>query len=44
MLCVFPNDDYKHNSRTERGVDDFVLALAHACRALRQVRSREDLL
>jgi len=25
MLCVFPNDDYKHNLSTERGVDDFVL-------------------
>ncbi|HTV06143.1 MAG TPA: cellulase family glycosylhydrolase [Acidobacteriaceae bacterium] len=24
MLCVFPNDDYKHNLDTERGVDDFV--------------------
>lgn len=24
MLCVFPNDDYKHNLSTERGVDDFV--------------------
>jgi endoglucanase len=23
-LCVFPNDDYKHNLSTERGVDDFV--------------------
>jgi aryl-phospho-beta-D-glucosidase BglC (GH1 family) len=25
MLCVFPNDDYKRNLATERGVDDFVL-------------------
>jgi endoglucanase len=25
MLCVFPNDEYKHNLGTERGVDDFVL-------------------
>jgi aryl-phospho-beta-D-glucosidase BglC (GH1 family) len=25
MLCVFPNDDYKHSLSTERGVDDFVL-------------------
>jgi aryl-phospho-beta-D-glucosidase BglC (GH1 family) len=24
MLCVFPNDEYKHNLSTERGVDDFV--------------------
>ena len=24
MLCVFPNDDYKHNLSTERGVDDYV--------------------
>jgi endoglucanase len=24
MLCVFPDDDYKHNLATERGVDDFV--------------------
>jgi aryl-phospho-beta-D-glucosidase BglC (GH1 family) len=24
MLCVFPNDDYKHNLATDRGVDDFV--------------------
>lgn len=24
MLCVFPNDEYKHNLATERGVDDFV--------------------
>lgn len=23
MLCVFPNDEYKHNLATERGVDDF---------------------
>ena len=25
MLCVFPNDDYKHALMTERGVDDFVV-------------------
>jgi aryl-phospho-beta-D-glucosidase BglC (GH1 family) len=25
MLCVFPNDDYKRNLSTERGVDDFVV-------------------
>ncbi len=25
MLCVFPDDDYKRNLATERGVDDFVL-------------------
>ncbi len=25
MLCVFPNDDYKHNLSTSNGVDDFVL-------------------
>jgi endoglucanase len=25
MLCVFPNDDYKRNLATERGVDDLVL-------------------
>ncbi|MGB0125842.1 MAG: cellulase family glycosylhydrolase [Silvibacterium sp.] len=25
MLCVFPNEEYKHNLSTERGVDDFVL-------------------
>jgi aryl-phospho-beta-D-glucosidase BglC (GH1 family) len=25
MLCVFPNDDYKHGLDTDRGVDDFVL-------------------
>lgn len=24
MLCVFPNDEYKHALMTERGVDDFV--------------------
>ncbi len=24
LLCVFPNDEYKHNLATERGVDDFV--------------------
>jgi len=24
MLCVFPDDQYKHNLDTERGVDDFV--------------------
>jgi endoglucanase len=24
MLCVFPDDEYKHNLSTERGVDDFV--------------------
>jgi endoglucanase len=24
MLCVFPNDDYKHNLSTDRGVEDFV--------------------
>lgn len=24
MLCVFPDDDYKHMLETERGVDDFV--------------------
>lgn len=24
MLCVFPNDEYKHNLSTERGVDDFI--------------------
>lgn len=24
VLCVFPNDEYKHNLSTERGVDDFV--------------------
>ena len=25
MLCVFPNDDYKHSLSTSNGVDDFVL-------------------
>lgn len=25
MLCVFPNEEYKHNLSTERGVDDFIL-------------------
>jgi aryl-phospho-beta-D-glucosidase BglC (GH1 family) len=24
LLCVFPNDEYKHTFSTERGVDDFV--------------------
>jgi aryl-phospho-beta-D-glucosidase BglC (GH1 family) len=24
LLCVFPDDEYKHNLTTERGVDDFV--------------------
>ncbi|MFZ0661938.1 MAG: cellulase family glycosylhydrolase [Acidobacteriaceae bacterium] len=24
LLCVFPNDEYKHNLATDRGVDDFV--------------------
>lgn len=24
MLCLFPNDEYKHNLSTDRGVDDFV--------------------
>jgi aryl-phospho-beta-D-glucosidase BglC (GH1 family) len=24
LLCVFPDDEYKHNLSTERGVDDFV--------------------
>jgi endoglucanase len=24
MLCVFPNDDYKHGLDTDRGVDDFI--------------------
>jgi endoglucanase len=24
MLCVFPDDEFKHNLSTERGVDDFV--------------------
>jgi endoglucanase len=24
MLCVFPNDEYKHSLATDRGVDDFV--------------------
>jgi endoglucanase len=24
MLCLFPNDEYKHNLATESGVDDFV--------------------
>jgi len=24
MLCVFPDDEYKHNLATDRGVDDFV--------------------
>jgi endoglucanase len=37
MLCVFPNDEYKHNLSTERGVDDFVqlwrILAAHFARA-----------